>query len=422
MPDPAILAALFGKPPADAIRHLESKGMRITFNWQEMLDHAHARAFTVAKAMRMDILQDIRRGLTDALENGQTLRDFEQALRPILQAKGWWGKVVVVDPDTQEAQLVQLGSSRRLKTIYQTNLQSAYMAGRYKRQMEADAFPYLMYVAVMDAKTRKSHALLNGKVYRKDDPVWDVIYPPNGFNCRCRTRSLTAGQVEREGRTVEPSPEIEKQDVRAGIDKVTGEVTHTTRHGVRVKDPATGRDKVMWVDVGFNASPAASHLMDDLLYKKARAAVGDQEAMRLVGEALTAPPRLAAWRAFVTNTLATGLAQRQTMTLGLAPALAIADGQAPVIYVSDRLLVGPKARRHDARGNAIDLKAWLALPEALARATWYRDRQTGHLIALLEDGTLLAIAPDGQVESVYRDGAAAEKIRAGRFVPLGMAG
>lgn len=61
------------------------------------------------------------------------------------------------------------------------------------------AFPYLMYVAVMDGRTRPSHAALNGKIWRKDDPVWSVIFPPNGFNSRCRTRALTAGQIQREG-------------------------------------------------------------------------------------------------------------------------------------------------------------------------------------------------------------------------------
>lgn len=290
------------------------------------------------------------------------------------------------------------------------------MAGRYKRQQAASAFPCLMYVAVMDQRTRESHALLNGKVYRKDDPVWDVIYPPNGFNCRCRTRALTAGQIEREGRVVEPSPEIERQEVRAGIDKVTGEVTYTTRHGVRVKDAITGRDKIMWVDAGFNASPAASHLMDDLLLKKARAAVGDQEAPRLVGEVLTSPPRLAAWRAFVGNTLATGMAQRQTMTVGLAPAN---DGAARrIVYLSDQLIVGKKDRRHIRDGDAPSREAWMALPERMRAATWYVDTRTQDTVAVLPDGLCVMVDETGRVDSVYRDAGAADKIARKLWVAL----
>ncbi|MDK4619649.1 phage head morphogenesis protein, partial [Kingella kingae] len=66
-----------------------------------------------------------------AAEQGQPFKDFERELTPVLQSKGWWGKQEHQNPDTGEIQNVQLGSPYRLKTIYLTNLQSAYMAGRY---------------------------------------------------------------------------------------------------------------------------------------------------------------------------------------------------------------------------------------------------------------------------------------------------
>jgi len=261
MPDPAIMRALFDRPPADAIEFLRSKGLALTWNFQEMQDDAHARAFTVAKATRLDILADIRGALVDNLAAGGTLEDFNRDLIPTLRAKGWWGKQVAVDPDTLDAELVQLGSVRRLKTIYQTNVQSAYMAGRYRRQMDAEAFPYLQYLAVMDSRTRQSHALLHGKVWRKDDPVWNSIYPPNGYNCRCRTRALTGRQLDRAGLKPEPAAEVLTREVAFGMNKVTGEVFKATQAGVKVKD-ALGKTKVMWVDAGFNANPGRAALWD----------------------------------------------------------------------------------------------------------------------------------------------------------------
>lgn len=59
--------------------------------------------------------------------------------------------------------------------------------------------PYWQYLAVMDSKTRPSHAALHGKIFPADDPFWNSFYPPNGFNCRCHVRSLSKRQIERYG-------------------------------------------------------------------------------------------------------------------------------------------------------------------------------------------------------------------------------
>ncbi|EDS5133801.1 phage head morphogenesis protein, partial [Salmonella enterica subsp. enterica serovar Minnesota] len=49
------MAALFGLPPERAIAYLKNKGYRITWDWEEMWQEAHAQAFTVAKLTRLDI-------------------------------------------------------------------------------------------------------------------------------------------------------------------------------------------------------------------------------------------------------------------------------------------------------------------------------------------------------------------------------
>ena len=434
--DPAFLQAMFDQPPADAIAYLQSKGLRITFNWQEMLDEAHARAFTVAKAMRLDVLRDIRGGLLDAMREGKTLRQFQDDLTPQLQAKGWWGKQIVVGADGQ-AQQVQLGSPRRLKTIYQTNLQSAYMAGRAKAQMQASSFPYLMYVAVMDSRTRPSHAALNGRIWRKDDPVWQSIGPPNGFNCRCRTRSLTEGQMQREGLSLSEPPEVLTRVVDAGADQATGELFPTVQTGVRVKD-ARGRESTMWVDAGFNSSPLAGHPMDALLARKAVESLGDEAGFDLVRQAVLSTTRLQAWQAFVDNTFDSGIvnragraaAQNQSMTVGVLP-LNVADAMSargtpmvPVLYVEDALLVGRKAERHELAGNALDRVEWTELPKSLSSSTVYFEESSGNLMLVWEgdETTAFKAAFDrsGKMDTAFRvshDSVTAE-IGCGRWKPL----
>ena len=434
--DPAVLQALFDQPPQEAIRHLESKGLRITFNWAEMLDEAHARAFTIAKAMRLDVLRDIRTGLLDALATGKTLRQFEQELTPLLQSKGWWGKQVVVDSQGQ-AQQVQLGSPRRLKTIYQTNLQSAYMAGRAQAQHAADAFPYLMYVAVMDGRTRPSHAALNGKIWRKDDPVWSVISPPNGFNCRCRTRALTPGQMRREGLVESAPPEIESREVTAGQDSKTGELFRTVQSGVRVQD-SKGNPITMWVDPGFNTSPLAGHPMDKFLTQKAVDALGDKAGFDLVRQAVLSETRLKAWRAFVENTFESGIsnpkgrtvAQNQTMTVGLMPlntVNALIQKKMPVsplLYADDSLIIGKKAARHEAAGNALTREEWAQLPQELPNATLFFEAETQNMIYIWEadETTAFKAAFDsrGKMDTAYRDrlDTIEGKVKSGKWMPI----
>lgn len=251
--NPADLKALFGREPAEAVRYLEQKGYKLGWNWQDTLGAAHARAFTVAKVARLDLLQDIHQAVAAAAREGLTEAQFIARLTPVLQAKGWWGRQEHIDTDTGEITQVQLGSPRRLKTIYRTNLQSAYMAGRYQAMQEAAAsHPYWQYVAVLDGRTRPSHRAMNGRVFRHDDPVWASVYPPNGFGCRCRVRSLRGKAVEREGLTVESS---------AGrlveVQRPVGKEASVTVTGLRVKG-LDGKPVLFAPDAGFGFNPGAS--------------------------------------------------------------------------------------------------------------------------------------------------------------------
>lgn len=153
--------------------------------WQE----AQARAFTVAGITNAEVLLDIRDAVKDAIEQGKPLSEFDNELRPILQRKGWWGKKAQIDTESGEVFGKGL-TPYRMKTIFQTNMQTSYMVGRYKSFMEnVDDRPNWEYVAVLDGRTRPSHRALNGRIFRYDDPFWNSFYPPNGFNCRCRVRA-----------------------------------------------------------------------------------------------------------------------------------------------------------------------------------------------------------------------------------------
>lgn len=243
MPDQPDLSAAIGLPPEEAINYFRAKGYAITWDWQEAWNEAHEEAFTVAKVAKIELLEDIRGMVDKALVSGITFEDFAAELEPKLRAHGWWGK---------DAQGVQMGSPHRMETIYRTNLQTAYMAGRYKVMEEnADDRPYWQYVAVLDSKTRPAHAALAGKVFRHDDVFWNTHHPPLGFNCRCRIRALTEAQLKKKGLTVSSGRGnmVEKTAKAGGEDRsVTG--WKDSAGAVRYTDPGWSYNpgKTSWIN------------------------------------------------------------------------------------------------------------------------------------------------------------------------------
>jgi SPP1 gp7 family putative phage head morphogenesis protein len=94
-----------------------------------------------------------------------------------------------------EALKISEGYNKRwLQTEFNHAHQSARMAGKWKDFEEnADLYPNLMFVAVMDERTREDHAALNGAIYPINDPFWDTYYPPLDWGCRCSVKQTDSG-------------------------------------------------------------------------------------------------------------------------------------------------------------------------------------------------------------------------------------
>lgn len=247
------LVANLALTPKDAVAFFAAKGNLLSWDWHDVEAQTHAHMFTVAKATNLEVLRTIRAEIEKSIA-GQGFEDFKKNLRPRLQELGWWGKKEVLDADTGELTKAQLGSDRRLRTIFQNNVQSAYMAGRYKRFVEnADDRPFWKYVAIRDGRTRKAHAALNGRVWRWDDPIWQIIWPPNGWGCRCRPVALTESQFKASG-----------EQLQDGRDSIVEIEVPVNRNGdtvkvktVKFKD-GTGKLQIFRPDPGWDHNPGAA--------------------------------------------------------------------------------------------------------------------------------------------------------------------
>ena len=205
--------------PREALEYFRFRGLKTGFDYRDVWREEHALAFTVAKAMEVDLLKDIRAEIDKAIAEGRTLRQFQKDLTPILQKRGWWGKKEMKDPKTGKLVQSQLGSPRRLRTIYRANLRAARAAGQWDRaQRTKKVRPYFLYALGPSKEHREEHRAWAGTLLPVDDPWWDDHFPPNGWGCKCRVRQISAAEAERRGGVTKPPPrkEVSWWNKRAG--------------------------------------------------------------------------------------------------------------------------------------------------------------------------------------------------------------
>lgn len=381
--------------PKLAVDYFRSKGFKITWNWQEMSTQAHTQAFTVAKATSLDVLESIQLELDRALATGTTEREFKKNLKPVLEKLGWWGKQINVN-SRGDAEEVQLGSPRRLSTIYRTNLATAYQAGRYQQQLaSSETHPYWQYIATMDNRTRAAHAALHLKVFRYDDPIWQKLYPPNGWGCRCRVRALTKSQVEREGLTVESSKgKLETYEVSTGTDDATGEAYQS-----EVTQFKSG-NQTMRTDAGWSGNVGSAAMGSDINIAKKLTTLQNRKLRQQVIQSLNnAPVRQNTFAEWVGNVLTTRRAGNAVQPLGfmtddIAEQVKKISGIEParLFAVSEKNILHADSLKHEKAGVKLTLKDYQSLPKLIADAQavlW--DKQKNNLLYIAKGSDTMKI-------------------------------
>lgn len=198
-----------GPVPVEALQFIQNKGLKASFSWLDIWREEHAHNFTVAKAMQVDVLQSINDEVLKAIENGTTLAQFQKDLTPTLQKLGWWGRLELADPTTGEIIDAQLGSPRRLKTIYRANLRSARSAGQWHRaQRTKQALPYFKYSLGPSKVHRPEHEKWDQTILPVDHPFWDTHFTPNGWECKCRIRQISQVEMQRKGLQISADPKV----------------------------------------------------------------------------------------------------------------------------------------------------------------------------------------------------------------------
>ncbi len=378
MANPSLTAG-FDQPFQEQVDFFRQKINLPTEAWDDVWQAAHDRAFVVAGAMKADLLDDLRQAVDQAISQGTTLETFRKDFTAIVGKHGWQGWTGEGTPG---------GFAWRTRVIYETNLRSSYAAGRWQQLNDPrlkQLMPYWRYV--------HSESVLHPRPLHKrwgdmrltlphDHPFWKTHFPPNGWGCRCR---VTAVPAPRKGDATEPPEGWDAIDDRTGA-------------------PA-GIDKGWGYAPGANGGTPLRELVEQKLIKvdaPIGAAMWEQLGPAMADETARYFTR------WVDEVLAAGQSRH---SFGIVGAMNLAEidfyasraGAAPTtaeIAVEDRLLVGRKAARHEAAGNALTPEEWKSLPGALAdgREVYY-DKVDGKLLyivpALTDDRVMkLAVQVD----------------------------
>lgn len=213
--------------PMEAIAYLAKKTDVPTKTWTDIYGRQHSKSFVVAGAMQSGMLGDFHAAANKAIDQGTTLEAFRQDFDKIVADTGWDYKG---------------GRNWRTAVIYNTNLRSAYHAGRYAQQMDPEMlkeFPNLRYVHGASLVPRPEHLAWNGVTLPATDPWWKTHYGQNGWGCKCRVESA-------------PATAAVKQPEDFGTYKWT--------------NPSTGevRDIPVGIDPGFDHNPGMAAGRDDV--------------------------------------------------------------------------------------------------------------------------------------------------------------
>ncbi|MCH7400115.1 DUF935 family protein [Belliella sp. DSM 107340] len=98
---------------------------------------------------------------------------------------------------TNAKQIGDVWNDQWLKTEYDTAILVGESSSNYYSLMEdIEVFPYWRYVTIGDGAVRPEHAELDGLILPANDPLWQRIYPPNGWNCRCYVVAMTRDEIQ----------------------------------------------------------------------------------------------------------------------------------------------------------------------------------------------------------------------------------
>lgn len=136
----------------------------------------HPQVYKILENASGKVNNNLRITINNLILSGATLPEAKKVLAEAFKANG-----------------IAPSNPYQIETIYRTQAQLAYSAGRFQTDQHPAIQEILwgyLYKTVGDSRVRPAHRILDGVTLPKDHEFWLYFWPPNSWNCRCSVISL----------------------------------------------------------------------------------------------------------------------------------------------------------------------------------------------------------------------------------------
>lgn len=189
-PSPAIpvTTSLPEVPFTEAVADLMAREPRLANSAADVARaYNEQHGFSMARAVEQKTVERVQKALAKAVHEGQTVDAGVRTIQAIARKAG---------EDMAD------WTRSYAETVFRTNVSTAYSAGRFRQMADPDvakAIGALRYSTAGDVDVRKNHKHADGLIAAADDPVWQRLAPPLGYNCRCGVDFVSWPELERKG-------------------------------------------------------------------------------------------------------------------------------------------------------------------------------------------------------------------------------
>jgi phage gp29-like protein len=141
---------------------------------------------------------------TDAPDRDQRMRGIAAALNDSVPVPLGYYRMTMRVPAPMKGEPVVTRQTAKEPSFSSSSLPSLQTLQSSSLSSSSEP-PYLVWWTVGDDRVRQrplhNHAVMHGKVFAVDHPIWKTWWPPAGHSCRCYISSITAAEAQALGYT-----------------------------------------------------------------------------------------------------------------------------------------------------------------------------------------------------------------------------